>query len=253
MLAPRAANTAATPACRWARTRLVSVWYATSRTTSLPNCQTRPSTSSRPVVASSSRSARSNSWSISLANVASAPIEPRWPSTAAFSRIDRWGRSSWSMRAAIRARSEPGRSAPLPQSAASAASSTRNSGLPPPRSTSASTISASCSSRMLDTRHTASSRRRGPSGTRTMSGRSTGGGHTRSGSGRCVVTSRNGRLPSERTTTASRSRSSGSAHCRSSTTTTVSWVPECPLSISSTAVATASRAPAASTRSSGDG
>ena len=130
---------------------------------------------------------------------------PRWPSTAALSRIARCGRSSWSRRAAIRARSEPGRSAPLPQSAASAASSVRNSGLPPPRSTSGSTISVvGCvpAERRSTPGTTASSPTQRSERQRTMSGRSTGGGQSMSASGRCAVTISNGRSTSERATTA---------------------------------------------------
>ena len=75
-LSHRPAITAATPAWRWARTRLVSVWYATSRTTSLRNCHRLPSTLEQARSArSSSRSATWKSWPIAWANRASAPIE----------------------------------------------------------------------------------------------------------------------------------------------------------------------------------
>ena len=89
--------------------------------------------------ARSSRSVTRKSCPISSANFASAADVLVVPSTAALSRIARWTAGSWSTRAAMRARSVPGSSAASGQVAASAASSTRNSGLPPPRSTSAST------------------------------------------------------------------------------------------------------------------
>ena len=68
----------------------------------------------------------------------------------------------------------------------------------------------------------ASTSESGPSGTRRSNERSSrGGGQARSSSGRWLVISRNGRSASERTTTARRSRTIGSAHCRLSTHSTV--------------------------------
>ena len=166
------------------------------------------------------------SWPIAWANRASEPMESDDPRTAALSMIARWDDGSWSMRAAMRARSEPGSADPAPHVAASAASSTRNSGLPPPRSTSSAIVRSlgstpSPRSRIPRTRSLLSVGPSGPSGTCSTSGRSTGGGHAMSPSGRWPVTSRNGRSDSERTTTASWSRSDGSAHCRLSTQSTV--------------------------------
>ena len=71
-----------------------------------------PSTSSSPSAASSSRSPRRNSWPISLAKRSSEPMASPVPSTAALSMIARCGAGSWSRRAAISARSEPGSSEP---------------------------------------------------------------------------------------------------------------------------------------------
>ena len=88
-----------------------------------------------------------------------------------------------------------------------------------PRSAASPSPSRSSSRR---TRVAASSSESGPSGTRRSNDRSSsGGGQTRSSSGRWLVISRNGRSASERTTTARRSRTIGSAHCRLSTHSTV--------------------------------
>ena len=72
-------------------------------------------------------------------------------------------------------------------------------------------------------------------------------------SGRCVVTSRNGSSDSVRTMTPSWSRRDGSAHCRLSTTSTVILVWAWRRTMSVSVTWTASRAPAASSLSSGDG
>ena len=178
------------------------------------------------------------------------------PSTAALSMIARCGAGSWSRRAAMRARNDPGSSESSGQEAASPASSTRNSGLPPPRATSWETArspsSAPLRSRRLRTRVVDSSTLSGPSGTCSTTGRSTAGGQLTSGSGRWHVITRNGSSVNVRTTMPSWSRRLGSAHCRLSTHSTVIRVWASRRSMSVSVAATASRALAGSRRSSGE-
>ena len=175
----------------------------------------------RPPARSTSLS--ENSCRIALANRRRASWSRR---TRARRRCRPWpavSSGSWSRRAAISARSEPGSSDSVgARWPPSAASSTRNSGLPPPRSTSSATsvslglAAAAAFEHPADERRCRPSGQSGPSGTCSTSGRSTGGGQAMSPSGRWPVTSRNGRSASERTTTASRSRSTGrpTAGCR---------------------------------------
>ncbi len=132
------AITDAVPAWRWALTSLVSVWYATSRTTSLRNRQEPPYSSSvtsrNPSAASVSMSDGSSSWPSSMAKCCNDLTAPDVPSTDALSSTARGPGGSRSSREAMSARSDPGSVVLSGSTHVSVASSVRNSGLPPLRS-----------------------------------------------------------------------------------------------------------------------
>ncbi len=219
---------------RWhlARSALVIVWYATSRTRSERNDHWSSPTS---MISSSTSSARPPSTSAPRAiwrPISRRPsIGPRWPITEAFWSTARAIGPRSSSRAATRPRSVSGRpSAPSATTEAPAApssrltSSSRKNGFPPLRSIrSSATCGSTASPTRCSSRSWAAARPSASTCTIIVLWRPGRGVHRSSSAGRAVARTTTGRWPSVANRSSTRASTASSAQCRSDSSSTSGW------------------------------